>query len=111
MQIGEDRAAYYLLLSEKQASCYIGWKLDALGGGNSERRFSPVERIFWLQQGTEWTAFHDRRSYLNTIPEERKKEFRDLLKAKKFYFNQASTPEVVALIRATLRLLEEVQEP
>lgn len=111
MQIGEDRAAYYLQLSAKQVSCYIGWTLDALGGGNSERRFSPVERKFWFQQGSEWTAFRDRRSYLNALPQERKKEFRDLLKAKNFYFNQASTSEVVALIRATLSLLEDAQEP
>jgi hypothetical protein len=111
MQIGEDEAGYYMVLSSKQARCYIGWSLDAIGGGNSERRFSPIARKYWLQQGEHWTAFHDRKSYLRTFPKERKKEFRDLLKTRKFYFNQASTAEMVALIRATIRLLEEGEEP
>jgi hypothetical protein len=111
LQIGEDESAYYMVLSSERTSSYIGWNIDAIGGGNSQRRFSPPSRKYWIQEGEHWTTFHDRKSYLQAFPPERKKEFKDLLKWKRFYFNQASTNEVVDLIWATLRLMEEGEAP
>jgi len=107
MHIGKEEPAYYMVLSSGKANCYIRWSVDAVGGGNSQRSFGPLERKFWIQQGEQWTVFHDRKSYVKAFPPERKKEFKDLLKSKKFYFNQAGTIEVLALVDATLRLLEK----
>ena len=55
--------------------------------------------------------FHNQKSYLQAFPTERKKEFKDLLKWKKFRFGVAGTEEVVDLVWATLRLLEEGEGP
>lgn len=78
-----------------------------MGGGNSQRRFGPLERKFWIQQGNQLTVFHNRKSYMKAFPPERKKEFKDLLKSKEFHFNQAGTIEILDFVDATLRLLEE----
>jgi hypothetical protein len=107
MQIGEEAPAYYMVLSSEKTNCYLGWSVDAVGGGNTQRRFGQLERKYWIQQGDHWTVFHDRKSYLRAFPPERKKEFKDLLKSQKFYFNQAGTLEVLTLVDATLQLLEE----
>lgn len=107
MQIGEEAPAYYMVLSSEKTNCYLGWSVDAVGGGNTQRRFGLLERKYWIQQGDQWTVFHDRKSYLRAFPPERKKEFKDLLKSKKFHFNQSGTLEVLALVDATLQLLEE----
>ena len=107
MQIGEEEPAYYMVLSSENANCYIGWSVDAVGGGNTERRFTPVEREFWIQQEDRWTVFHDKKSYIKAFPTEQKKEFKALLKSQKFNFNQAGTLEVLAFVDATLKLLEE----
>ena len=107
MQIGEEEPAYYMVLSSEKTKCYIGWSVDAIGGGNSQRRFGPLERKFWIQQGEQWIVFHDRKSYLQAFPPERKKEFKYLLKSKDFHFNQAGTLEVLTLVDAILQLLEE----
>jgi len=111
MQLGEDESAYYMVLSSERTSCYIGWTIDATGGGNSQRSFSPPKRKCWIQQGEHWTTFDDRKSYLRAFPPERKKELKDLLKWKRFYFNLASTSEMVDLVWTTLRLIEEGEEP
>lgn len=107
MQIGEEEPAYYMVLSSGKTSCYIGWSLEAMGGGNTQRSFGPLERKFWIQQGEYWTDFHNRKSYIEAFGPERKKEFKDLLKSKKFYFNQAGTIELLDLVEATLQALEE----
>lgn len=107
MQIGEEEPAYYMVLSSEKANCYIGWSVDAVGGGNTQRRFTPVERKFWIQQEDRWTVFHDKKSYIKAFQTERKKEFKDLLKNIKFNFNQAGTLEVLSFVDATLKLLEE----
>jgi hypothetical protein len=107
MQIGKDEPAYYMVLASASAACYIGWKVDVLGGGSSEERFSPTLKKFWIQQGEQWVSFHDRKSYIKAFPPERKKEFKALLKQKSFLFNISTTVEVTDLVGATLRLLEE----
>lgn len=107
MQIGDELPAYYMVLSSEKTYCYIGWSVDAVGGGNTQRRFTPLERTFWIREGEKWTLFHDRKSFIKAFPSERKKEFKDLLKSKKFNFNQAGTVEVLAFVDATLKLLEE----
>jgi len=111
MQIGKDEPAYYMMLSSAGARCYIGWTVEALGGGSSEERFSPKLKKYWIQQGEQWVSFHDRKSYIHAFPKERKKEFKALLKQKEFLFNISSTAEVVDLVGATLRLLDEGGRP
>ena len=107
MQVGEEESAYYMVLSTNKTECFIGWSMDATGGGNSQRRFTPVERKCWIGQGGNWLMFHNRKSYLQAMPPERKKEFKELLKWKKFHFHVAGTNEMVDLVWATLRLIEE----
>jgi hypothetical protein len=107
MQIGDEEPAYYMLRSSKNTNCYIGWSLEAVGGGNTQRRFSQVERKCWIQQGEKWTVFHNKKSYIEAFGPERKKEFKDLLKSQNFHFNQAGTLELIVLVEATLQLLEE----
>ena len=107
MQPGKDEPAYFMVLSSASANCYIGWTIEALGGGSSQERFSPPSKKFWIQQGGQWVSFHDRKSYIHAFPKERKKEFKALLKQKKFLFNISTTGEVVDLAGATLRLLDE----
>ncbi len=111
MQLGEDECGYYMDLSSERTPCYVSWSLDAIGGGDSQRRFSPLERVYWIRQGEQWTSFHDRKTYVRAFPPDRKKEFRRLLKSKKFYFQLASAGEVANLIGATLRLYEEGEGP
>lgn len=107
MQIDQEEPAYYLVLSSEKTKCYLGWSMEATGGGNTERTFSQVERKCWIQQGEDWTVFYNRKSYTEAFGPERKKEFRNLLKRKKFHFNQAGIIELLALVDATLQLLEE----
>lgn len=107
MQIGKDEPIYYMVLSSEGATCYIGWTVDALGGGSSEERFSPPLKKYWIQQEQQWVTFHDRKSYIHAFPHERKKEFKVLLKQKRFLFSNSTTGEVIDLVGATLRLLEE----
>jgi hypothetical protein len=107
MQIGKNEPAYYMVLSSESAMCFIGWTVDAMGSGSSEERFSQPLREYWIQQGQKWVSFNDRKSYIHAFPRERKKEFKALLKQERFLFNNSTTGEVVALVGATLRLLEE----
>jgi hypothetical protein len=111
MQLGKDDWGYYMDLSSERTACYVRWSLDAIGESPSQRRFSPLKRNYWIRQGEQWTSFHDRKTYVRAFPPERKKEFRRLLKSKKFYFQLASAGEVANLIGATLRLYEEEEGP
>ena len=111
MQIGEDEPAYYMVMSTENTGCYIGWTKNVLGGGSSQQNFSPLLRKYWIQQGQQWTAFHDRKSYLRAFPPERKKEFKALLKKDNYSFRNATTRETVEMIGATIRLYEAGDEP
>jgi hypothetical protein len=107
MSLGNDDGAYYMVLSTEETESFIGWTLDAVGGGNTRRRFTPLERKCWIRHDGNWILFDDRRSYLGAFPAARRKEFKDLLKWKKFHFRLAGTNEWVDLVRTTMRLIEE----
>ena len=111
MQVGEDQMAYYMVLSTEKTECFVEWTMDALGGGNTQRRFTPVDRKCWIGQEGHWIMFDDRKSYLQAFPPERKREFKNLLKWKKFHFAVAGTEEFVDLVWATLHLIEGGGEP
>jgi len=107
MSLGNGNPAYFMVLSTENTECYIGWSMDAVGGGNTQRRYTPLKRTCWIRHNGSWILFDDRRSYLGAFPAERRKEFKDLLKWKKFHFRLAGTNEWVDLVRTTIRLIEE----
>jgi hypothetical protein len=111
MQIGEDDPSYFMVLTASRTSCYIKWSREAMGGGSSQRRFGPLNRRYWIQDGDFYIFFKDRRSYVRAFPPERKREFRKLLKGSKFYFQMATAREVEDFISATLRLYEKGLQP
>jgi hypothetical protein len=106
MQVGDDQMAYYMVLSTEKTECFVGWSMDATGGGNTQRRFTSIDRKCWIGQEGHWIMFDDRKSYLQAFPPERKREFKNLLKWKKFHFAVAGTDEFIDLVWATLRLIE-----
>lgn len=111
LQIAEDDPSYFMILSAARTSCYVQWSKETTGGGSSQRRFTPLTRRYWIQDGGSYISFADRRSYVRAFPPERKREFRKLLKSKKFYFQMATASEVEDFIGATLRLYEKDSKP
>jgi hypothetical protein len=112
LKFGPGPPAFYQVLSSENWTCCVGWSMDILGGGSSTERFGPPRRTYWMGQGDpdadpdNWIRFHDRKSYLQAVPPSRKKEFKSLLKKRRFSFKMATNGEVVSLVEATLRLLE-----
>ncbi|MCD4710070.1 MAG: hypothetical protein K8R52_04435, partial [Bacteroidales bacterium] len=111
MQIGEELPAYFQVVSSGSTTCYIRWGKDLLGSESSGTRFGPIVREYWMQQGEQWMNFHDQRSYVRAFPREQKRAFKKLLKKQDFYFWRATTGEMVEMLLATFRLLEEGGEP
>jgi hypothetical protein len=109
---GPEPPAFYQILSSENWTCCVGWSMDILGGGSSTERFGPPKRAYWMVHGDPdtdtdtWIRFDDRKSYLKAVPTSRKKEFRSLLKKKKFSFKMGTNGEMVSLVESTLRLLE-----
>ncbi len=111
VQIGEDLPAYYQVISSESTTCYIGWSRDLKGSRSSGTSFSPIVREYWIQQGGRWMYFRDARTYVRAFPKEQKKDYKNLLRQQNFYFQRATTEEMVRMLVATMRLLEEGREP
>ena len=113
MQMGEEEPAFYQVLSVGSWTCYIQWSVEMRGGGSSGQSFAPPRRKYWLSpMGSEsgsvsWITFHDRKSYLESFPPERQKDFKKLLKQKKFSFRQATIPHMEEMLESTIHLYEE----
>jgi len=107
VQIGEDLPAYYQEISSGATTCYIMWSRLLKGSRSSGTSFSPIAREYWVQQGEHWMNFKNRKSYLRAFPKEQKNAFKKLLIQQDFHFQRASTEEMVELLVATMRLLEE----
>ena len=112
MRMGKEEAAFYQLVPVGSTVCYVAWSMEMKGGGSSGLHFTPPRRKYWIALGEEgtgdgsWITFHDRKSYLEAFPSERQKEFKRLLKQKKFSFKQATIPEMVEMIESTIHLYE-----
>ncbi len=111
VQIGEDLPAYYQVISSESTTCYIGWSRDLKGSRSSGTSFGPIVREYWIQQGGRWMYFKDARTYVRAFPKEQKKDYKKLLRQQNFYFQRATTEEMVRMLVATMRLLEEGGEP
>lgn len=111
VQIGEEAPAYYQVLTSGGTTCYIKWSRDLLGSRSSGTRFGSIEREYWIQNGERWMNFKNQGSYVRAFPKEQKREFKKLLKQQDFYFLYATASEMVEMLMATMRLLEEGGEP
>jgi len=107
MQIKKENPSYYMVLSSAETDCFVEWRINALGGGSSQRRFGPMKRTYWISVDEEYVAFDNRKSYLQAFPSERKKEFKKLVKSRKFYFQMATASELEEFIVAALSLYEK----
>jgi len=111
VQIGEEASAYYQVVSAGATTCYIRWSRDLLGTKSSGTSFGPIEREYWMHQGERWMYFKNQKSYVRAFPKEQKRAFKKLLKQLDFYFWRATTREMVEMLMASIRLLEEGGEP
>ncbi len=111
VKIGEEAPAFYQVVSSGGTTCYIGWSRDLLGSKSSGTSFGPIVREYWMQQGERLICFKDQKSYVRAFPKEQKRAFKKLLKQLDFYFQSATTGEMVEMLVATIRLLEEGEEP
>lgn len=111
VQIKKENPSYYMVLSSAETDCFVEWRMNALGGGSSQRRFGPLKRTYWILLGDEYVAFDNRKSYLRTFPAERKKEFKKLVKNRKYYFQMATVSALEEFIGATLSLYEKGERP
>jgi len=116
MRMGEEEPAYYQVLSVGSWSCYVQWSIEKRGGGSSEQSFTPPRRTYWLSPGesgsgsVSWITFHDRKSYLDAFPPDRQKDFKKLLKQKKFSFKHATIPQMEEMLESTIHLYEGEDE-
>ena len=111
VQIGEEAPAYYQEVISGGITCYIRCSRDLLGTRSSGTSFGPIEREYWMQEGERWLYFKNQKSYVRAFPKEQKRDFKKLLLRQNFYFHRASTGEMVEMLMATMRLLEEGEEP
>ena len=112
MELGSDSPAFYQVISSQAWICYVEWAIEIYGDRTSQQVFEPPERTYWMGRGDPdsdpdtWISFHDWRSFLKAVPPSRKKEFKSLLKERKFLFEQGTNREMTALVADILRLLE-----
>jgi hypothetical protein len=111
VQIGEEAPAYYQEVISGGITCYIGWSRDLLGTRSSGTSFGPIEREYWMQQGERWLYFKNQKSYVRAFPKELKRACKELLRQQNFYFQSATTGEMVEMLLASIRLLEEGGDP
>ncbi len=111
VQIGEEASAYYQVVSAGATTSYIRWSRDLLGTRSSGTSFGPIEREYWIHQGEQWLHFKNQKSYVRAFPKEQKRASKNLLKQQNFYFWRATTREMVEMLLASIRLLEEGGEP
>lgn len=111
LQIGEDLASYYQVFSTGGITFYIRWSKNLLGTESTGSRFDFKNRDYWMQEGENWMHFKGKKSYLAAFPPEQKKAYTRLLKQLDFSFKHATTEEMVAMLNASIRLLEEGGEP
>ena len=107
VQIGEEASAYYQVVSAGATTCYIRWSRELLGVSSSGTSFGPIEREYWIHQGERWIYFKNYKSYVRAFPKEKRRASKKLLKQQNFYFWRASTREMVEMLLASIRLLEE----
>lgn len=109
--IGEEAASYYQVVSWGTYTCYISWSKDLLGSRSSGTRFSNVKRKYWMQQEDQWIHFKNQRTFFRAFPKDLKSDLKKLLIQHDYNFQDASTREMVALLKASFRLLEERERP
>ena len=112
MELGSESSAFYQVISSQTWTCYVEWAIEIYGDRTSQQVFEPPERSYWMGRvdadpdPDNWIRFHDWRSFLKAVPPSRKKEFKSLLKERKFLFEQGTNREMTALVADILRLLE-----
>lgn len=111
LQIGEEAVSYYQVFSAGGFNFYIRWNKELLGTESTGSKFDFRNRVYWMQEGENWMHFKGKPSYLAAFPPEQKKAFKKLLKHLDYSFQHATTEEMVALLKASIRLLEEGGEP
>ena len=111
IQIGKEAASYYQEISWGGITCYVRWSKDLLGSRTTETSFSPIKRKYWMQQEDQWISFKNQRTFFNAFPKELKSDLKKLLIQQNYNFQTASSVAMVALLKASFRLLEERGRP
>jgi len=76
LQIGNETASYYQVVTWGDYSCYIRWSKDLRGNRSSGTSFSPIARNFWMQEEEQWISFREPEDFFTRFPkgaEERSK--------------------------------------
>ena len=109
--IGKEAASYYQVVSWGAITCYIRWSKDLLGTRTSGTSFSHIKRKYWMQQEDQWICFKNQRTFFRAFPKELKSDLKKLLIQQDYNFQGASTGEMVEMLKASFRLLEEGVRP
>lgn len=109
--IGEEAASYYQVVSWGASTCYVRWSKDLKGSRSSGTSFSQIKRKYWMLQEDQWISFKNQRTFLGAFPKELKSDLKKLLFQLDYNFQDASAGEMVALLKASFRLLEERGRP
>lgn len=109
--IGTEAASYYQVVSWGTSTCYIAWSKDLKGSRSSGTSFSQIKRKYWIQQEDQWISFKNQRTFFHAFPKELRSDLKKLLTQHDYSFQSASTKEMVTLLTASFRLLEERGRP
>jgi len=110
-QIGKEPASYYQVVSWRASTCYVRWSKDLEGTRSSGTNFSHIKRKYWMQQEDQWISFKNQRTFFRVFPKELKSDLKKLLIQQDFNFQSASAGEMVELLMASFRILEERGRP
>lgn len=109
--IGNEAASYYQVVSWGTITCYINWSKDLKGSRSTGTSFSNIKRKYWILQEDQWISFKNQSTFFRAFPKELKSDLKKLLTQHNYSFQDASTGEMVALLMASFRLLEERGRP
>ena len=96
-----DQPRYGQVVFEGKVSCIYFWEkkyAPILQQGVKRYEFSDPIRMAWIKNGSQWSEYSGKRSFLKAFPKAMQEPIRDLLKSKRIRFKKLSEKEMHALM-------------
>jgi len=108
MHFPNENPAYYQEISDGKITCYISWmkKMEISHERTEEFKFGKAIIRYWLKTDENLITFHNRKTFIKSLPEMRHKEASKLLNQLRFYFKEPTPLEIDKFIKAALPLYE-----
>ena len=114
IQFGDEKPAYYQVVSTESYVCYIGWRKDQTTARNESFRayqFSAPKATYWLKLGQDVIPFHDRKSFVQIFPEGIQKDILQMLKQQRYSFKNATVVQAEEMLITALGIYEKYVQP